>query len=128
MEIRQHAGMAERKGRVRFRNKGAGDKREQRRRSSHGSYKARKTATAEAAAASFAATTAICLNAAANDGCFNNNNNKCRLCCLFYKKRNLNVYTKLILIHSSVLEIHMHTKNYIFPLDYSVILKFLICC
>ena len=38
------------------------------------------------------------------------------------KKRNtLNEYTKIIIKYSSVLEIHMHTKKYIFPLDYSVI-------
>ena len=75
--------MAERKGRFRFRNEEAGDKREERRKRSFRSYKARTTATAAAAAAnssSFAATTAlsataaaatttaICLNATANHG------------------------------------------------------------
>ena len=48
--------MAERKGRVGFRNVEAGHKREKRRKSSSGSYKARTTMTA------------ICLNATANDG------------------------------------------------------------
>ena len=45
--------MAERKGRFRFRNEEAGDKREERRKRSFRSYKARTTATAAAAAANF---------------------------------------------------------------------------
>ena len=72
--------MAEGKGRVGFRNKEAGDKREERRKSSSRSYRARTTATAAANSARFAATTAvsataaaatttrICLAAKANDG------------------------------------------------------------
>ena len=71
--------MIERKGRVRLRNKEAGDEREERGKRSYGSYKTRTTATAGANSSTFAATTAlsataaaetttaICLNATAND-------------------------------------------------------------
>ena len=113
---RRHAGMAERKGRVRFRNKVVEDKREKRRKSSSGSYKVRTTVAA-------ATTTAIGLNATANDGYVSTTTTTNAASAIFSTKKGIILMYKQGDIKYTPLfwSFICKQKNYIFPLDYSVI-------